>query len=84
MCLTLILGGATGCGSNKLSASATARQIHEGTASTRVTCSAGRGDYAGWDYACRVYWRHPDPKIGPTTTLGVDVNSTGITDQTAP
>jgi len=84
VCAALFAAGATGCGASKLSTSATARQLHEGTASKRVTCSVGRGDYAAWDYACKVYWLHPDRILGSASTLGVNVNSTGITFQTAP
>jgi hypothetical protein len=84
VCAALLAAGATGCRTSKLSASATARQLHEGTASKRVSCSAGRGDYAAWNYACRVDWLHPDRILGSTSTLGVNVNSTDITLQTAP
>ena len=84
VCVALFAAAATGCGASKLSATSTARQLHEGTGSKRVTCNAGRGDYAAWDYACKVYWLHPDRVLGATSTLGVNVNSTGITFQTAP
>jgi hypothetical protein len=40
----------------------------------------GRGDFAAWDYECKVYFAHP----ASVDALGVNVNSTGITFQTAP
>jgi hypothetical protein len=83
-CTALLAVEATGCGASKLNASAAARQLHERTESKRVTCSAGPGDYAAWDYACKIYWLHPDRIWGSTSTLGVNVNSTDITFQTAP
>jgi hypothetical protein len=70
----------TGCG-QKLSADQTARQVHSYTTSRRVTCAPGQGDLAAWDYQCTVYWR---AGLGPPTTLGVNVNSTEVTDQTNP
>jgi hypothetical protein len=80
----LFMSVASGCGYGKISAAETARQLHDATTSRRVHCSPGRGDYAAWDYACKVYWVHPDRILGSTSTLGANVNSTGITFQTAP
>ena len=84
VCVAALVLGTTGCGYAKVSASETARQLHQGTASKRVTCTPGRGHFAAWDYACKVYWQHPDRILGATSTLGVNVNSTGITFETAP
>jgi hypothetical protein len=79
MGLAAVLLVLTGCG-QKLSAAETARQVHSYT-SRRVSCAPASGDLAAWDYQCTVYWR---AGLGPPTVLGVDVNSTAITDQTSP
>jgi hypothetical protein len=74
---------ATGCGA-KVSAKEAARQLHLGSNSSHVTCRSGQGDFAQYDYECKVYWLHPDRILGGASTVGVTVNSTGISFQTAP
>jgi hypothetical protein len=65
----------------ELSPETTARLIHQGTNSRRVTCVSARGDLSSWDYQCKVVWR---AGLGPPTWLGVNVNGAEITDSTAP
>ena len=79
-CCALFVSVASGCGYGKINAAETARQLHDATTSKRVSCTPGRGDFATWDYECKVYFAHP----ASVDALGVNVNSTGITFQTAP